>query len=96
MGLMRFMCLQSQARSFTKDAGDAPGEAHVATNTERLRNQFNFNDRTTQVGALHCVALPHHKCPGDRCHCRSDEGRNHSDQHDQNDLLLRLPADQIQ
>ena len=55
MGVMR---LQSQARSATRDAGEAPLEAQSATDTERLRNQFNFNDRATQVGATWCAAVP--------------------------------------
>ena len=60
--LMRLVRFQSQARSATKDAGEAPAEAQEVADTERLRNQFNFNDRTTQVGATQCVAAPQHRC----------------------------------
>ena len=72
MRLMTLTCLQSQPCSAIKDAGDAPVETQVVTDTERLRNQFNFNDRTAQVGAPHLVALPEQRCArtfGERCRC---------------------------
>lgn len=44
------LCLQSsQARSATKDMTDAGTEAEFDTETGRLHNQFNFNDRAVQV-----------------------------------------------
>ena len=54
---MRVMRLQSQACSATKDAGEALAEAQLVTGTERLRNQFNFNDRASQVDATHPLVL---------------------------------------
>ena len=68
MGVMR---LQSQAGSATRDAGEAPIEAQLLTDTERLRNQFNFNERATQVGVTQYAAVPQCMCAqrsGDCCH----------------------------
>ena len=43
------LCMQSQARSVTKDMTDADTEAQFDAETGRLHNQFNFNDRAVQV-----------------------------------------------
>ncbi len=51
------MRLQSQARLATRDVGEAPLEAQAVTDTERLRNQFNFNDRASQVSATRCASV---------------------------------------
>ena len=69
---MEMMRLQSQARSVTRDVGEAPTEVQLATDTELLRNQFNFNDRATQVGATRRAAVPQQQCvqrSGTCCHC---------------------------
>ena len=51
----RTPCVQSQARSATKDMTDADTQAQFEDETGRLHNQFNFNDRAVQ--ACSCTPL---------------------------------------
>jgi len=53
-----FVCsfpVQSQAQSTSKEMVDAGTEAEFEIETENLRNQFNFNDRATQVRVIHVL-----------------------------------------
>lgn len=41
--------VQSQAQSVTKEMVEGGTDAHSETDTFRLHNQFNFNERAVQV-----------------------------------------------
>lgn len=50
------LCLvQSQAQSTSKEMVDAGTEAEFEIETEKLHNQFNFNDRAVQVRITHVL-----------------------------------------